>query len=159
MPHQIAHWVVFGLDGGRYALPLGAVDRIVRAAHVTPLPRAPSVILGALDVAGSVLPVFSLRRRLRLREQAIRLEDQFLIARSRGRSVVLLIDSAHDVLGLPVTAAVDATTLTTDSSGYIRGVISLPDGMVLIHDLDSFLSPEELYAMDEALSREYSHAG
>jgi hypothetical protein len=31
---EIARWVVFGLDAGRYALPLAVVDRIVRAAHV-----------------------------------------------------------------------------------------------------------------------------
>ncbi len=158
MPNQIAQWVVFGLDSGRYALPLAAVDRIVRAAFVTPLPRAPSVVLGALDIAGTVVPVFSLRRRLGLPEREMRLEDQFLIARSRGRQVVLLIDSAQDVLELPATAAVDASSITT-GPGYIRGVISLPDGLVLIHDLDSFLSPDELHAMDEALSRDYAHAG
>jgi len=156
--NQIAHWIVFGLDGGRYALPLKAVDRVVRAAYVTPLPYAPSVILGVLDVAGHVLPVFSLRRRFGLPEREIRLEDQFVIARSGDRSVVLLVDSAHGVLGLPPTAAVDAASVT-DEPGHIRGIISLPDGLVLIHDLDSFLSPDEVRTMDDALRRTCPHGG
>jgi purine-binding chemotaxis protein CheW len=142
--NQIAHWVVFGLDRGRYALPLRAVDRVVRAAYVTPLPHAPSVVLGALDIEGRVLPVFSLRRRFGLPEREIRLEDQFLIARS--------------VFGLPPTAAVDAASVTAEP-GHIRGIIALPDGLVLIHDLDSFLSPDEVRTMDDALSRTQPHAG
>ena len=34
----------------------------------------------------------------------------------------------------------------------MRGVLSLPDGLVLIHDLEAFLSPEEETALDSALS-------
>jgi hypothetical protein len=36
-----AQWVVFTLDSARYALALSAVERIVRAAQITPLPGAP----------------------------------------------------------------------------------------------------------------------
>ena len=102
--------------------------------------------------------MFSLRRRLHLPEREIGLQDQFLIARSRNRPVVLLIDSAQEVLGLPPAAVVDAASIAS-GPGYIRGVISLPDGLVLIHDLDLFLSTEEVHAMDEALSQGYPHAG
>ena len=62
-PENRARWVLFALDAGRYALPLESVERIVRAAEITPLPNTPAVVLGALDIAGDILPVFSLRRR------------------------------------------------------------------------------------------------
>src|SRR3954465_10263209 len=98
-PH--ARWVLFALDAGRYALPLAAVDRIVRAAEVTPLPQAPHVVLGALDVAGAILPVFSLRRRLALADRPIRSTDQFVIARSGHRRVILCVDAALGLLDDP----------------------------------------------------------
>ena len=53
--------VVFLVDGQRYALPLSAVDRAVRAVAVTPLPEMPPQVLGAINVHGRVLPVLSLR--------------------------------------------------------------------------------------------------
>jgi len=88
----VAHWVVFCLDDGRYALPLSNTVRIVRAAEITPLPAAPPNVLGALNVAGNVLPVFNLRRRFGLPERALAPADHLLIARTGDRTVVLTID-------------------------------------------------------------------
>jgi purine-binding chemotaxis protein CheW len=154
---EIAQWVVFGLDGGRYALPLTAVERIVRAAHVTPLPLAPAVVLGAIDVEGRVLPVFSLRHRFRLPERAIDPADQFLIARIAQGTVVLAIDAAQGVLECPASTLIDAATIAPNLP-HIRGVIALEDGLVLIHDLEQFLSPDETLALNAAMNQAASHA-
>lgn len=153
-----SQWVVFGLNGSRYALPLTAVDRIVRAAQVTPLPLAPSIVLGAVDIEGRVLPVFNVRRRFGLPERAVDPGDQFLIARTAQRTVVLVIDSAHGVLELPASAAIDVASIIAPNPGHIRGVIPLEDGLVLIHDLDLFLSPNEARTLDEAMNQDSSHA-
>lgn len=149
---------MFGVDQNRYALPLAVVERIVRAAQITPLPVAPAIILGALDVAGRVLPVFNVRRRFRLPERDIEPRDHFLIARTVRRTVVLVIDCAQGVLELPAAAAIDAASITANP-GHFRGVIRLEDGLVLIHDLELFLSPEEAQGLDVALSQGISRAG
>lgn len=145
-----AKWVVFSLDAGRYALPLSAVERIVRAVEITRLPSAPPVVLGAIDVQGRVLPVFNLRRRFGLRERDIDPADQFVIARSATRAVVLVVDAVQGVLQSPVSDTISAASIATDL-GHIQGVIRLPDGLVLIQDLDLFLSAAESRALDEAL--------
>ncbi len=151
-------WLVFCLDGGRYALPLAAVDRIVRAVYVTALPLAPDIVLGAIDVGGRVLPVFNMRRRFRLPERTIDPADQFLIARTAQRTVVLAIDAAQGVLERPATDTIDAASIAP-GLGHLQGVIRLEDGLVLIHDLEQFLSPDEARTLDEAMSRQASHAG
>ena len=151
-PSELARWVVFGLDAGRYALPLSVVNRVVRAAHVTPLPLAPRVVLGAIDVQGHVLPVFNLRHKFGLPERAVAPGDQFLIAQTSHRTVVLVIDAAHGVLERPGAAMIDAAHIAP-TLGHIRGVIPLEDGLVLIHDLEMFLSPDEARALDEAMAQ------
>jgi len=151
-----AKWVVFSLDAGRYALPLAAVERIVRAVEVTPLPTAPPIVLGAIDVQGRVLPVLNLRRRFGLRERAIEPADQFLIARTMNRTVVLVVDAAQGVLQSTASDTISAATLTTGLE-HIQGVIRLPDGLVLIHELDLFLSATESRALDEALKPGVPH--
>jgi purine-binding chemotaxis protein CheW len=143
---------VFGLDSERYALPLAVVVRIVRALYVTPLPLAPPVVLGAINVEGRILPVFNIRHRFRLPQRAIDPADQFLIARTAERTVVLAIDTAHGVLERPAAACIEAANIAPDLP-HILGVIALDDGLVLIHDLDRFLSPEETDALDTALSQ------
>jgi len=153
----LAQWVVFGLDAGRYAIPLSVVQRVVRAAQVTPLPLAPSVVIGAIDIEGRVLPVFNVRRRFRLPERDIDPGDHFLIANTARGTVALVIDMAHGVLECPDATTVDAAMIATDI-GPISGVLVLRDGLVLIHDLDRFLSPDEARALEDAMNREPSHA-
>jgi purine-binding chemotaxis protein CheW len=149
-------WVLFFLDGGSYALPLTAVDRVVRAVHITLLPGAPANVLGAVDVAGQVLPVFNLRRRFGLHERPLRTSDHFLIARTAERPVILVIDGAGGLIEAGAHAVVEANEIT-EGVPHIRGVIIRADGLVLIHDLDQFLSAAEALALDEAMAREARH--
>jgi purine-binding chemotaxis protein CheW len=152
-----AYWVIFSLDEGRYALRLTAVERIVRAAHVTHLPGAPDMVLGAIDVAGRVLPVFNLRRKFRLPERTVDPTDQFLIARTVQRTVVLHIDSAQGVFERPATALINIGSIAPNLA-HIEGVIQLEDSLVLIHDLEQFLSPEEALSLDKAMDQRARHA-
>jgi purine-binding chemotaxis protein CheW len=157
-PVEISQWVVFSLDAARYALPLYAVDRVVRAAQLTPLPLAPSIVLGAIDVEGDILPVFDLRRRFNLPEHPLKPDDQFLIARTTHRTVVLVIDAALGVIEQPATAMLEAARLVPDLV-HIRGVLRLPEGLVLIQDLERFLAPDEASALNQAMGgKESSYA-
>ena len=146
-------WVLFALDAGRYALPLPSVERIVRAAEYTPLPLAPAAVLGAIDVAGDILPVFSLRNRFKLPERPLALTDQFIIARTSRRRVVLAVDTALGVLEEHLHSAIDGAHVAAGLT-HVRGVLSLPDGLVLIQDLEQFLSADETAALDSALRDE-----
>lgn len=142
--------VVFRLENQRYALRLGGVERFVRAVEVTPLPGAPSIVLGAIDVGGSVLPVLSLRRRFGLPEHEIGVADQFLIARTSSRTVALVVDEASGVIAVPDEAVTEAGRIVPGLE-HVRGVATLDDGLVLIHDLATCLSLDEERALTKAL--------
>lgn len=151
-----AQLVVFRLDMQRYALVLSSVDRIVRAVAVTALPKAPDIVLGVIDVAGRVLPVLNLRRRFGLPEREIDLASQFLIARTSRREVVLVVDEAQEVTARLDADIIDSTQIVPGLT-HVRGVARLSDGLVLIHDLEKFLSLDEACALDEAMGSEVAH--
>ena len=144
--------VVFRLDELRIALPLTAVERIVRAVEVTPLPGAPALVLGAIDVEGRVLPVLNLRRRFLLPEREIGPADQFLIAWTARRMVALVIDEAQGVIEREQSAVIGSDRIVPGLEQF-QGVIKLDDGLVLIHDLEKFLSLDEARTLDEAMER------
>jgi purine-binding chemotaxis protein CheW len=148
--------VVFRLDERRYALSLHVVDRIVRATEVTPLPNAPAIVLGVINVGGRVLPVLNTRHRCRLPPREINPADQFLIAQTGNRTVVLVIDQGEEVIELPTSQIVDVAQIAPGLE-QIHGVMKLSDGLVLIHDLDNFLSLEEERALDAAINVETGH--
>ena len=143
--------VVFRVDGERYALPLEVVERVVRAVAVTPLPNAPAIVLGAINVHGRVLPVLNLRRRFLLTEREIGPADWFLLARTARQTVVLVVDESDGVLELP-TAGIVPSTEVTPGLDQFPGVVRLDDGLVLIHDLETFLSLDEARALHDAMN-------
>lgn len=145
--------VVFRLDEHRYALPLSAVERIVRAVAITPLPKAPAVIMGVIDVAGRLTPVMNMRRRFKLAERPLAPAQQFAIVHAVGRTVALVIDEAVGVIEGRGGDIVQPSAIAPGLE-QLRGVVQLKDGMVLIHDIEQFLSLEETRALDDALERE-----
>lgn len=144
--------VLLTVDGQTYALHLEAVERIVRAVEVTPLPGAPAIVLGAINVEGRILPVLNLRRRLRLPERGIGPADQFLIARTARCAVALVMDEALGVIEREQSAVIASDRIVPGLEQF-QGVVQLDDGLVLIHDLEKFLSLDEARTLDEAMER------
>jgi len=142
--------LVFKLDEQQYALRLEAVERIVRAAAITPLPKAPQIILGILDIQGEIVPVIDVRKRFRLPAREIRPADQMIIARTRSLKVALLVDAAQSVVEDAVAGHITPDDFISGME-YVAGVTRNEDGLVLIHDLDKFLSLEEETLLLEAM--------
>ncbi|HVR26102.1 MAG TPA: chemotaxis protein CheW [Candidatus Polarisedimenticolia bacterium] len=142
--------VVFTLDG-QYALHLRNVERVVRAAEVTPLPRSPTIVLGVINAQGSILPVVNVRRRFRLMEREMEPTDRLIIAKTSLRRVALLVDSVTGVIERAEDDVVPADAIVPRTE-YIEGVTKLDENIILIHDLDSFLSLDEERVLDDALN-------
>ena len=142
--------VVFTVQGQRYALYLSAVDRIVHAVEVTPLPKAPKIVLGVVNVQGEIIPVVDIRKRFGLSGREISPDDHFIIARTSRRAVALVVDSATGVIER-VDKEVTAPEKILPQMGYVAGVVKLEEGLVLIHNLEQFLSLDEEAALASAL--------
>ena len=141
--------VVFALDDQRYALHLSAVERIVRAVEMTPLPKAPEIVIGVINVQGRIIPVFNIRRRFHLPEREIELSDQLIIANTARRTVALVVDTVDGVIER-LSEEVTPADQVLPRIEYVEGIVKLENGLVLIHDLDKFLSIDEGTKLDEA---------
>ncbi len=139
------------LNEQRYALRLAQVERVIRAVEIIPLPKAPEIVAGVINVQGQVIPVINIRKRFRLPERETILSDQFVIARTSRRPVALIVDGADGVVEFPEHWVVHAEKILPGME-HVEGVAKLEDGMLLIHDLDKFLSLGEEKTLDRALS-------
>src|ERR1043166_579372 len=63
VPPASCHLVVFLLAEQHYALPLAMVERVLPVVAVSPLPQAPPMTLGMINLHGTVMPVLDLRHR------------------------------------------------------------------------------------------------
>lgn len=151
-----ATWVeilLFEVGGQRYALRSSVVRELVRAVTIVSLPAAPAIIEGIIDVRGTVVPVLDLRARFGLPRSAAAHCDHLILAMAGPRLVALRVDRALDLTRLDATEVEDARGIA-HTTQYVSGVARMPDGLVLIHDLRTFLSPSEAVRLDEALPPE-----
>lgn len=142
--------VPFSLDGAWYALEVDVVERVLPMAAVIPLPRAPKVVLGAFNLHGEVVPVVDVRRRLGLAPRSFALTARFLVARAGRRRLALPVDEVAGVREVDA-GAVAAPAAVLPGLRHLKGIVALADGLLLIQDLDAFLSLDEEARLAAAL--------
>ena len=143
-------YLVFLLDERHFALHLTAIDRVLRAVDITPLPQAPDLALGVINVQGRVVPVLSMRRRFDLPGRVLGLSDRIIIAHAAGSEVALLVD---EVVGVITPMDSDVTPAERILAGLtnLDVVVKSPEQLILVHDLDQLLSPEEEAMLSSAV--------
>jgi len=150
--NAVKRLVIFSLDEQRYALPLSAVTRVVRAVEITSLPNTPEIIRGIINVQGSLIPVADIRKRFGLPAKELEPADHLIIAKTSRRPLALIADAVEDVCEESRQQPVPMAEIAAGGD-YIEGVLKLEGGLVLIHDLDKFLSLEEDEELDTALRK------
>jgi purine-binding chemotaxis protein CheW len=148
--NRLIRLVSFNLDDQKYALFLSAVLRIIRVVEITSLPKAPEIVLGIINMHGQVIPVFDIRKRFRLPQREVQLGDQLIVASTSKRTVALLVDSVSDVIEISEERIIVNENILPGLE-HVEGVVKTEEGMILIHDLEQFLSLQEEKALHEAL--------
>lgn len=131
------------------ALHAALVIEVVRAVEIEPLPEAPPIISGVINVRGMLTPVIDMRRRLGLEAKPLSPDDHFIIADCGPRRVALHVDRALDLL--PIGELTIEPLGEQASSPYVAGAAALEDGVLVIYDLSAFLSAAEDAALTLAL--------
>jgi len=67
---------------------------------VVPLPKAPAIIEGVINVRGHIVPVVDIRKRSRLPTNAAESTDHIILAWAGKQLVALRVDRATDLLEL-----------------------------------------------------------
>ena len=142
--------VVFNLDDKNFALYLNAVLKVLPSLEITPLPGSPKVVLGIINIAGEIIPVFNIRLRFQIPYKEMDLDNKIIIVKTINRKAALLVDDVKEV------TEIKAEDLTMSKGilpgqNFIEGVMKLGDDLVLIHDIDNFLSISEIEELNNAI--------
>lgn len=143
--------LVFTLSDLRCALKLSDTERILRAVEISPVPNAPEIVMGLINVQGRVIPVLNIRRLLHLPEIEMTLNDQIIIARTSTRPTAILVNNVQGVVEFSEQEIMVPEELYPGIE-YLEGVTKLKDGIIYIYNLDTFLSSEEKAELEDLLT-------
>jgi purine-binding chemotaxis protein CheW len=132
-------WLCTFKAGDRWlGIEVGRVQEVLRARPTTPVPLAPPVVAGLVNLRGQIVTAVDLRRRLELADAAAATDPAQVVVRGVDGAVSLLVDEVGDVLEVPEEDFEPAPpTLTGAARELIGGAWKLPERLLLAVDVDA----------------------
>lgn len=144
----ISQWVTFRLDGESYGINVLQVQEVLRVNEIAPVPGAPDYVLGIINLRGNVVTVIDTRRRFGLSTKAIDEASRVVIIEAWDNVIGILVDSVAEVVYLRASEIDSAPSVgSEESSRYIQGVCNREEHLLILVDLNKFLSAEEWRSM------------
>jgi purine-binding chemotaxis protein CheW len=131
----------FETRGRLYGIDVLQIREIVRCQEVTPLPRAPELIEGVIDLRGVVIPVIDLGHALCSEPADQGPGSRIAVLEVDGMVLGLRVDAAVDVISVEARDVDDPPALATQA-GYetVRAVVRRADAApVLVLSLEHLL--------------------
>jgi purine-binding chemotaxis protein CheW len=132
MSRQFATFLV---DTLLFGVEVLRVQEVLRYQEMTPVPRAPDVIEGLINLRGQIVTAIDVRRRLGLRPRESERTPMNMVVRSDDGAVSLLVDEIGDVLDVDESAFEQVPeNVSTGIRDLTTGVYKLKDRLLLVLD-------------------------
>ncbi len=139
---------VFTIAGEEFGIELIKIVEIIKPRKVTPVPKVPAFISGMINLRGKVIPVMDLRVRFSVKPSSSR--DKILIAKMHGEEIGLIVDSVKEIINIEKEQIASPPTIFRGlKPEYLKGIGKLGDRLIIILNLDSLLTAEEMVLLEE----------
>lgn len=142
----------FELDGRSFGIDVAQVREVVRFQRITPLPMAPPLIEGVVELRNGVVPVLDLGRALGGECVEPDADTRIVLLELDGMAFGLCVGAATDVLDVHPTAVEDVPELAR-RAGYeaVRAIVRREDAdPVLVLSVEQLLESVYRSALPQA---------
>ena len=140
-------WITFHLGREVYGVEVKQAREILRINNILPVPGAPDYVLGITNIRGNVVTVIDGRKRINLPEIEHTESTRMIVLEDNDEIAAIVVDNVEDVIDLPESSFDSNPKLKTgQDSPYITGVVSYPEGLIIVLSAQKFIT-EESYDM------------
>jgi purine-binding chemotaxis protein CheW len=144
-------FVTFLIGDEIYGVDVTKVQEIIGMTQITHMPNALSFVKGVINLRGSVVPVIDMRIKFNMDEKEYDSFTVIIIVEVKERLVGMIVDSVSDVANIPVGSIQDTPHFTSKiETDFISGIGQIEKNLVIILDVDSVMTREELFTVSGA---------
>jgi purine-binding chemotaxis protein CheW len=122
------------------------VQEVLRSQEMTPVPQAPDVVQGLINLRGQIVTAIDMRRRLGMQPPNGDQAPMNMVVRTSEGVVSLLVDEIGDVLDVDAaTYELPPDNLDPAARELIRGVYKLKDRVLLVLDTEKAVEVDSSY--------------
>ena len=138
--NQELHIVGFQVGRETYGVPITSLHEIVRVPEITAVPDAPDYMEGVINLRGKIVSVIDLRKRFGEPKKALNRRNRILVVEHGGRLSGLIVDSASEVIKIPV-ADVEASPTAMQDGGLncVTGLGKYHGRLIVLLDMTKLL--------------------
>lgn len=136
-----AQYLLFELAEELYGVDILRVQEIRGWEYVTRLPNSPPYVKGVLNLRGAIVPVYDLKLRFELGEQAYNKETVVIVLKvnvdDSEKHIGVVVDAVSDVVhegNISITKALGMND--GPDNKYISNLATVADRMVMLLDAD-----------------------
>jgi len=141
---EVLQWVTFKLENEIYGINVMQVQEVLRYTEIAPVPGAPNYVIGIINLRGNVVTVIDTRVRFGLMPSEVSENSRIVIIEAEKQVIGILVDGVAEVVYLRSSEIDMAPNVGTDESAkFIQGVSNREGELLILVDLNKFLSDEE----------------
>jgi purine-binding chemotaxis protein CheW len=134
--------IAFRIGDQEFCVNIMSVREIRGWTQATPLPQAPSYVMGVINLRGAVLPIIDLSARLGMKEAEPSARHVIIVAQVGDRIVGLLVEAVSDILTVTDENIQPVPEVSSDlEKQHARGILAIDKRMICMIELDA-LFPE-----------------
>ncbi|MGJ5820475.1 chemotaxis protein CheW [Paludibaculum fermentans] len=134
-------YATFVVAGHYFGTDVTQVQEVLRHQAMTPVPLAPPVIQGLINLRGQIVTAIEMRQRLGLPERADQEESMNVVVRTEDGVVSLLVDEIGDVVeGEPQLFEAPPESLDPVLRSLVSGIYKLKGRLLLVLDIRQTLN-------------------
>jgi purine-binding chemotaxis protein CheW len=141
--------VGFRLAEEEYGIEITKVQEIILPGDITRVPQTPDYVRGLINLRNMVIPIVDLRVRFGFPEAEATDETRIMVVNVRGKTIGIVVDAVSEVLRIAQDQiAPPPPTVAGLGRAYLRGLVRLDRGLLILLDIDHLLSDEEAATME-----------
>lgn len=145
-------FLTFILNNEVYGIEILKAREIIGLMDITTVPQTPDYMKGVINLRGKVIPVIDLRLKFTMQEEQYTKETCVIIVAVNNTSIGIIVDSVSEVTNINGEEIEDAPSFGQGiDTNFIMGLGKVKDKIIILLDIDTVLSAEELDIVDNVV--------
>ena len=136
--------IAFRIGDQEFCVNIMSVREIRGWTPATPMPHAPSYVLGVINLRGVVLPIVDMSLRLGMKPVEPTVRHVIIVAQVGPKVVGLLVDAVSDILTVTDENMQPTPDIANETEkAYARGILAIEGRMICLIELESLFPHTE----------------
>ena len=138
---ETKQYIVVQIGNEKYGIDINYIDNIVRMCKITRVPKVQSYFKGVMNLRGEIVPVMSIRKKMRLPDDVITDSSRIIIIKLEEKgSIGIIVDEVKEVITLNM-AEVEKTTA---KDSFINGIGKNGDELISLFEINAIVEEKEM---------------